>query len=154
GSGKAPPRIPFTLVRLKVRLMLNRAAKENKVAGVLAPLAALGVGIVGVAVAAGSSTFNDPRASRALLVLGATVVLVGWTVFPLVSFGTDETLDPGRLVLLPLRRQPLMRGLLLASLVGFAPAAVALTLFGVVVGYGRGGGIIIVIAAMALLLVL
>src|SRR4051812_9325323 len=112
-SGKAAPPVALTLVRLKGRLMLNKVRAENKVAAVLAPLAALIMGLVGFSLAAGSSTFHDPRASRVLVVVGATMLLVGWTLLPLVSFGTDETLDPSRLVLLPLRRWPLMRGLLL-----------------------------------------
>src|SRR6476469_1902253 len=124
---KAAPPVALTLERLKGRLMLNKARAENKAAAVLAPLGALIIGVIGFSLTAGSSTFRDPRASRVLVVLGATMLLVGWTIFPLVSFGTDETLDPSRLVLLPLRRRPLMRGLLLSSLVGYAPAAVALT---------------------------
>jgi ABC-2 type transport system permease protein len=150
---KAAP-VALTLVRLKGRLMLNKARAENKVAAVLAPLAALIMGVIGFSLTAGSSTFRDPRASRVLVVLGATMLLVGWTIIPLVSFGTDETLDPSRLVLLPLRRRPLMRGLLLSSLVGYAPAAVALTIVGIVVGYGHGAGAFVVLAAMLLLLVL
>src|SRR5438128_1746079 len=103
----APP-VPLTLVRLKVRLMLNRAKKARGGAAVLSTVAAVVVGITGFTVAASSSAAHDPRTSRALLVLGSTALVVGWTLFPLVSFGTDETLDPARLVLLPLRRRPLM----------------------------------------------
>src|SRR5439155_14743917 len=143
----------LTLVRIKVRLLLNRS-KAAKSAAFLAPVAAVFAGLSGFAIAAGSSAADDPRGSRALLVLGASILLIGWTVFPLVTFGTDETLDPGRLVLLPLRRGPMMRGLLFCSLVGFAPAAVALCLAGVVAGYGHGAGRLVVLGAMALLLVL
>ena len=149
----APP-VPLVLVRLKVRLLFNRAKSTRGGSAVLAAVVALFTGIGGFAIAAISSKAHDPRDSRALLVLGATMLLVGWALLPLVTLAADETLDPSRLVLLPIRRRPLMQGLLLASLVGFGPGAVMLALTGVVVGYGRGAGLVIVVFAMALLLVL
>ena len=72
----------------------------------------------------------------------------------MITFGTDETLDPARLQLLPLRRRPLMTGLLASSFVGFAPAAVILAVAGAVVGYGLGPSIVITVAAGVVLLVL
>ena len=89
-----------------------------------------------------------------MLVIGASLLVLGWTVLPLVTVGSDETLDPGRLVLLPLKRGPTMRGLLLASLVGFAPAGVMLALTGVIAGYGRGAGRVLVVFAVGVTLFL
>ncbi|MFC8366206.1 transporter, partial [Streptomyces griseorubiginosus] len=51
----------------------------------------------------------------------AAVLAVGWAVMPLFFPGGDETLDPTRLVMLPLRPRPLVRALLVASLVGIGP---------------------------------
>ena len=72
-------------------------------------------------------------AADATLVVFAAVTLV-WTVVPLIGFGTDETLDPQRLALLPLRRGQLLRGLLVAALLGVAPIATAFALTGAIVG--------------------
>ena len=60
--------------------------------------------------------------------------LVAWMLAPLVAFGVDETVDPGRFTLLPLRPQTLQRGLLVTSLIGYLPAANAVILLGAAVG--------------------
>ena len=149
------PRVPLVLVRLKLRLLRNRARQRNGTIGVVlgSAVACLGglTGFIGTVVA-GHAT--DPRVSRAVVVLGATVVLVGWALLPLLSFGTDETLDPARLQLLPLENRQLIRGLLLASFIGYAPFAVLLTLAGVVVGYGSGAAAVVTLAAVVLLALL
>jgi len=49
------------------------------------------------------------------------VLAVGWAVMPLFFPSGDETLDPSRLVMLPLRPRPLVSALLVASLVGIGP---------------------------------
>ncbi|MYS70055.1 transporter, partial [Streptomyces sp. SID5926] len=60
----------------------------------------------------------------------AAVLALGWAVMPLFFPSGDETLDPTRLVMLPLRPRPLVRGLLTASLVGIGPLFTALLLVG------------------------
>jgi len=55
---------------------------------------------------------------------------LGWLFLPLLGMGTDETLDPSRLALLPLEGPALMRGLLTASLVGLGPVATLAALSG------------------------
>ena len=52
---------------------------------------------------------------------------------PLFFFGGDDTLDPTRLAMLPLRPRPLITALLTSSLVGVGP------LFTLLVGAGFGG---------------
>ena len=46
------------------------------------------------------------------------MLVLGWLFLPLVFFGVDESLDPARFALLPLRRRTLIAGLLAAALVG------------------------------------
>jgi ABC-2 type transport system permease protein len=75
------------------------------------------------------------RADATLAAFAAVTVV--WTVLPLMGFGTDETLDPQRLALLPLRRGQLLRGLLVAALIGVAPIATAFALSGAIVGLAR-----------------
>ncbi|TGA93754.1 transporter [Streptomyces palmae] len=49
------------------------------------------------------------------------VLALGWAVMPLFFSGGDETLDPTRLVMLPLRPQALVSALLVSSLIGIGP---------------------------------
>ena len=65
-----------------------------------------------------------------------TVQLVGWLLTPLVAFGVDETVDPARFALLPLRPQTLQRGLLVSSLIGYFPVANMIVLLGAAVALG------------------
>ena len=65
------------------------------------------------------------------------VILIAWLVGPLMGYGLDETLDPGRLALFPLTRTQLVRGLFVASSVGVAPMMTLVILTGAVVAYGR-----------------
>ncbi|WP_069816294.1 transporter [Streptomyces sp. TP-A0874] len=57
----------------------------------------------------------------ALVVSVTGVVALGWAALPLFFTGGDETLDPTRLAMLPLRPRPLVRSLLVASLIGIGP---------------------------------
>ncbi|UYQ66540.1 transporter [Streptomyces peucetius] len=62
---------------------------------------------------------NDHAMSLVVLVTG--LLALGWAVLPLFFPSGDETLDPTRLVMLPLRPGPLVTALLVASLVGIGP---------------------------------
>src|SRR5262249_25982798 len=148
-SGNASPGIgrgvPATLVRLKVRLIANRArsAKGGVAQLAVAVAYSLLVGGTGALLAVAAGYARDQQVSRDAIVLGSTAILLGWAILPLLSFGADESLDPNRLILFPLRRGPLMRGLLLSAFVGPAPGAVILIVVGAVIGYSRGIGAVI-----------
>ncbi|MFJ6074393.1 transporter [Streptomyces sp. NPDC093065] len=75
----------------------------------------------------------------ALVVLLAAVLALGWAVMPLFFPGGDETLDPTRLVMLPLRPGPLVRALLVSSLVGIGPLFTLCLFAGSVVAVAHGG---------------
>ncbi len=60
--------------------------------------------------------------------------LLAWGLMPLVAFGVDETVDPQRFALLPLRPQTLQRGLLVTALVGYLPVANVILMLGAAVG--------------------
>ncbi|MGW3422616.1 transporter [Streptomyces phaeochromogenes] len=86
-------------------------------------------------------------------VLLTTVLALGWAVMPLFFSGGDETLDPTRLVMLPLRPQPLVRALLVASLVGIGPLFTLCLLVGSVVAMAHGAaayvtGVVAVVLAL------
>jgi len=81
------------------------------------------------------------------LVVGLAVL--GWALLPLLGFGVDETLDPQRLRLLPLRRRDLVVGLTTASAVGVGPVATALVLLGLAAGMAPAGpGAVVVVGAL------
>ncbi|MEA2592915.1 MAG: type transport system permease protein [Actinomycetota bacterium] len=87
--------------------------------------------------------------SQALVVpLVFDAFFLGWLLLPLLGMGTDETLDPSRLALLPLDRPALMRGLLTASLVGLGPIATLLALSGTLIRLRPGLAGTLVIGAL------
>jgi ABC-2 type transport system permease protein len=73
-------------------------------------------------------------------VLVFTAVAVNWALLPLFAFGTDETLDPARLALLPLRRRTLTVGLFAAALTGIGPVVTFVVLLGVVAAVADSPG--------------
>jgi ABC-2 type transport system permease protein len=89
-----------------------------------------------------------PGLGEALVTAVFLLLALGWTLGPLVAFGTDETLDPSRLALLPLRPRQLMPGLLAASSLGVTPLATLIVLAGAVLGFlPLGLGLPLVVAA-------
>ncbi len=72
-----------------------------------------------------------PSDAAPVMVTVLTLQAVGWVVTPLVAFGVDETVDPQRFALLPIRPQTLQVGLLATALIGYFPVANMIVLFGV-----------------------
>ncbi|MGW8882675.1 transporter, partial [Streptomyces mirabilis] len=93
--------------------------------------------------------------AASLVVLLAGVAAVGWAVMPLFFPSGDETLDPSRLVMLPLRPRPLVAALLASSLVGIGPLFTLCLAAGSVFAVARGavGAVFAVVAAPLALLV-
>jgi ABC-2 type transport system permease protein len=137
-------------VRLKLRLMANGLRSSARVAlFVVGIVFGLAFGLGGFGFFAASP--SGPSAHAVAPVIGFALLLVGWIVVPLVGFGIDETLDPDRLALLPLRRRTLMVGLVAASSVGIAPAATLIAASGVLVGYEtHGAGLVLILVAVLL----
>ncbi|MFC9337258.1 transporter [Streptomyces sp. NPDC057020] len=89
---------------------------------------------------------NADAASVAILLSGA--LALSWAVMPLFIPSGDETLDPSRLVMLPLLPRPLIRALLVASLVGVGPVLTFVLALGAAlsVAHGAGGTVLAVLA--------
>jgi ABC-2 type transport system permease protein len=122
--------------RLKIRLIRNGLrSPQYAVMFILGATAAGALALLGFSALAGMR--NQKIGPDATLAIFAAVTVM-WIVVPLIGFGTDETLDPQRLALLPLRRGQLLRGMLAAALVGVAPIATAFALLGAIVGQGDG----------------
>lgn len=144
----------WVFVRLKARLLANglRGGAGRVIGTVVGAIYGAIMAIVGFAILvdAGSSANGTVLA----LLFGA-ILTVCWAIFPVLGFGSDETLDPTRLELLPLSRRDLMVGLLAASLVGIGPMATLIALAGGVAGFATlGPAAVLVVAAVATQLVL
>lgn len=140
-------------LRLKLRLLANTlgASPGRRVGLIVGALVGLMLG--GLGYAALASLDGNPRATDgAVIAFGGA--MVGWAVLPLLAFGTDDTLDPSRLLTLPLTRRQLLTGLLAASAVGVAPLATLGALVGVFAGASGGGALAVTAVAVALELLL
>jgi ABC-2 type transport system permease protein len=138
------------IVRLKLRLLGNglRGNGLRAIAFTLGCLYALGLS---VAVAVGFlAAQHDPAHLGIAVELAGFGAVVGWVALPLIGFGSDETLDPTRLALLPLTRTELMRGLLGASLVGPGGVATAIGIAGAAVALlpPSPGAVLVPVAAI------
>ncbi|MFJ6214344.1 transporter [Streptomyces sp. NPDC092296] len=134
------------LVSLKLRLLRNGLRRGGRgaayVLGSLVGLlvaAGLAAGLVGLRGHAG--------AADAGLVLAGALAL-GWAAQPLYLFTSDESSDPTRLTMLPLRPSPLLRGMLLAALIGPGPV-LSLLMLGGAAAAGADGVASVVVAVVA-----
>ncbi|WP_055533684.1 hypothetical protein [Streptomyces graminilatus] len=94
---------------------------------------------------------NAHAASVTVLLLAA--MALGWAFMPLFFPSGDETLDPTRLVMFPLRPRPLVRALLVASLVGVGPLFTLSLLAGSAIALAHGAAAFVVsLAAVPLAL--
>ena len=72
-------------------------------------------------------------------VLVFAVLTAGWLLLSLLVFGIDETLDPARFALLPVRAREIMPGLLVSGLIGSTGVATVLVALGLLATWSRGG---------------
>ncbi|MFD8725221.1 transporter [Streptomyces sp. NPDC059629] len=145
--------VTSTVVRLKLSLLRNglRQSGGRRAAFVASAVVAL---LFGVLQLLGLVLLRGHAHADAVAVLVTAVLALGWAFMPLFFPSGDETLDPTRLVMFPLRPRPLVRALLAASLVGIGPLFTLLLLVGcaVSVAHGAAGyGVAVVAVALALL---
>ncbi|MEU6101095.1 transporter [Streptomyces flaveolus] len=139
-TAPAAPAAPLTavFVRLKLSLLRNGLRQSGGrraayVASAVVVLLFAALQLIGLIALRGYAHVD------ALVVLLAAVLALGWAVMPLFFPTGDETLDPTRLVMLPLRPRPLVRALLAASLVGIGPLFTLCMFAGSVVAVAHGG---------------
>ncbi|MFF0790746.1 transporter [Streptomyces spiralis] len=156
-ANTAPPSaaggsITPVVVRLKLSLLRGglRRSGGRRAAYIASAVVAL---LFAVSQLLGMILLRGHAHIASVAVLGTAVLALGWAVMPLFFPSGDETLDPTRLVMLPLRPQPLVRALLAASLVGIGPLFTVLLLAGCVVSVAHGAAAYAV-AVVALLLAL
>ncbi|MFJ3911360.1 transporter [Streptomyces vinaceus] len=149
----AAPAVNLTsvFVRLKLSLLRNglKGSSKRKAAyftSLALSLAVACLALIGLAVLHGNAHAGT------VVVLLAAILALGWTFMPLFFPSGDETLDPSRLVMLPLRPRPLVRALLASSLVGIGPLFTVCLAVGSVVAVARGAaGIVAAVVAVPLL---
>ncbi|CAG6398826.1 transporter [Streptomyces cocklensis] len=150
----AAPSVTGVFVRLKLSLMRNglRQSRGRTVGW------CVGVGLAmlyALANGAGMIALRDNHYAPAVSVTVAVVLAVGWAVMPLFFFGGDDTLDPTRLAMLPLRPRPLLTALLTSSLIGVGPVFTVLLAAGAVTAVAHGpAAVVVAVFSVALLLVL
>lgn len=129
--------VTATVVRLKLSLLRNglRQSGGRRAAFIASAVVAL---LFAALLLLGLLALRGHAHADAVAVLGTAVLALGWAVMPLFFPSGDETLDPTRLVMLPLRPSPLVRALLAASLVGVGPLFTLLLLAGCALSVARG----------------
>ncbi|MFG2772027.1 transporter [Streptomyces sp. NPDC048350] len=146
----ASPSLTSVFVRLKLSLLRNGLRQST------GRTAAYIVSIVITAVFAAAMVLafvlmRGTADADSIVILLTGVLALSWAVMPLFVPGGDETLDPSRLVMLPLRPQPLVRSLLVASLVGIGPAFTLLIGVGAALALARGAaGVVVSVLAVPL----
>ncbi|MFD8120392.1 transporter [Streptomyces albidoflavus] len=131
------PPLTATLVRLKLSLLRNGLRQSSGRRAAYLASAVVSLLFAALLVLGLVALRGHPYAPTVTLVLTAALAL-GWAVMPLFFPSGDETLDPTRLVMLPLRPEPLVRSLLVASLVGLGPFFTLCLLTGSLVALAHG----------------
>jgi len=121
-SAPAPPAVPTgsllpVFVQLKLSLMRNglrqsAGRRAAYITSIVITVLFAALQLLGLVLLRGTDNAD------ALVTLLTAVLALGWAVMPLFFPSGDETLDPTRLVMLPLRPRPLMGALLVSSLIG------------------------------------
>lgn len=120
--------LKWRLVTSRIRA-LSSGKRIPMILGLLVALLAVG------AIAWALSNLRSVPDAGYLAITGLFALqLVAWTLTPLVAFGVDETVDPSKFALLPIRPATLQRGLLVSSVVGYLPVFNAVILIGAAIG--------------------
>lgn len=155
-AAPAPPvtGLTSTFIRLKLTLLRNglRQSSGRKAAFIVSLVFTLLLAagqILGLVLLRG-----DAHAGTVVVLLTAVVAL-GWAVLPLFFPSGDDTLDPTRLVMLPLRPQPLVRALLVSSMIGIGPLFTLCLVLGSVLALAHGpAGVVFAVLAVPLTMLL
>ena len=107
---------------------------ERQVGGAAVAVGGGAVALLGFGLLA--ALLSNPRATRDAGVVLFTFLALGWAVLPILTFASDDLLDPTRLTLLPLRRVDLMTLLAVGALVVSVSFWAVRQLAGVVVSLG------------------
>ena len=126
------------LVRLKLTLLKNslRRSVWRTVGLIIAMVYALGVVII-VLAALVALRYASLELTADITVIGYAALSVGWLLMSMLVFGVDETIDPAKFALLPVRARKLLPGLLVAGLISAPGIATVLVAAGLVITWTR-----------------
>lgn len=155
----AAPAAPTTgltpiFVRLKLTLLRNglRQSSGRKAAYIASLVFTL---LLAAGQVLGLVLLRGNAQAGTVVVLLTAVVALGWAVLPLFFPSGDDTLDPTRLVMLPLRPEPLVRALLVSSMIGIGPLFTLCLAVGSVLALAHGpAGVLFAVVAVPLTLLL
>ncbi|MFC8825652.1 transporter [Streptomyces sp. NPDC057137] len=130
-------------VRLKLSLLRNglRQSSGRTVAYVVSVVLAL---LIAAGQLLGLILLRGNDGAGTLVVVLTALVALGWAMLPLFFPSGDETLDPSRLVMLPLRPQALIGALLAASVVGIGPLFTLCLVLGSAIAVAHGAAAVVV----------
>ena len=136
-------RVPVVPTALALRWALLRGALRPGPGAIHRRIGcALGAAAGAVLAAVALIGLTAARGHGALPVDLATLLfaglLIGWVTLPLLTFGSDDLLDPTRLALLPLTSRQLVTVIGAGALVGTAPIATFLAALGLVPATASG----------------
>jgi ABC-2 type transport system permease protein len=121
---------------LRWRLVTNRARRLGKRSPKLTVFVAV-LYAIGTAYALGRVRFDDIDMAGRTAVLHLSSLAFGWIIGPILIGGVDETVDPTRLAMLPLRRSELFTVQVVAAVSGIGPLSAAVGLgVGLPIGFG------------------
>ncbi|MFE0086415.1 transporter [Streptomyces sp. NPDC058991] len=144
------PSLTSVFVRLKLSLLANglRQSSGRTAAFVTSAVLAL---LVAAGQFIGFVLLRGTAHAASLVVLLVAVLALGWAFLPLFFPSGDETLDPTRLVMLPLRPGPMVSALLVASLVGIGPLFTLCLVVGAALALAHGAaGVVAAVVAVPL----
>ncbi|HEY6797758.1 MAG TPA: hypothetical protein VI248_24040, partial [Kineosporiaceae bacterium] len=126
------------LVRLKLTLLRNslRTSTSQRIATIVGALVALLLTTTGTLLLALLRVVDASWAAFGV-VAGGSLLVLGWGLVPLLVSGVDETLDPARFALLPLRARQLAPGLLLSGVLGIPGVATSVLALGTLITWSR-----------------
>lgn len=137
-------------IRLRRHLASNRLRRRGKRTRRFVHLAAAGYTLLNIVVLGSARTVQDAAAAETVTLLMSTMAL-GWVFGPVLIGGVDETIDPTRLAMIPLRESERYIVQLGAALSGTGPLAASIGLFvGLTIGHA-GLGISLAVVPLAAL---
>ncbi|MEV4876201.1 transporter [Streptomyces cyaneofuscatus] len=148
-AGLTPVFVRLKLTLLRNGLRQSSGRKAAYIASLVFTLLLAASQVLGLVLLRGNAHAGT------VVVLLTAVVALGWAVLPLFFPSGDDTLDPTRLVMLPLRPQPLVRALLVSSMIGIGPLFTLCLVLGSVLALAHGpAGVLFAVAAVPLTLLL
>jgi len=144
------------IVVLKWLLLRNglRRSTPQRVGLLLSGLYGLGVLSQGMVELVSLRTGQPGNVARMEVVIGGSALVLGWTLFPLIAYGIDETLDPARFATFAVPRRQLVLGLLASSLVSVPAAITTVLALGTVITWSRSVPAVLVALVSAVVAVL